>query len=120
MSKILIVEGDAPNRAHLLAVLTPEGFEVLTAEDGLSGVELAQREQPDLVLMSMRLPGLNGCEAARRLKDHEATRHIPIIAITAHTTPAEREQALDAGCDGYLTEPIDAHTLPYQVRLFLP
>jgi two-component system, cell cycle response regulator DivK len=119
MSRILIVEDNALNRALLLAVLKPEGFEVLIAEDGLLGVEVALRERPDLILMDVMLPGLDGYEAARRLKAHQATRHIPIIAITANTAPAERERALDAGCDGYLAQPIDTCALPHQVRLFL-
>jgi CheY-like chemotaxis protein len=119
MSKILIVEGNTPNRALLLAALKPEGFEILIAENGLLGVETAQRERPDLILMDVMLPGLNGFETTRRLKDHGATRHIPIIALTANATPTEREQALDAGCDGYLAKPIDTRALPYQVRLFL-
>ncbi len=119
MSKILIVEESAASRALLLAVLKPEGFEILTAENGLLGVEVAERERPDLILMDVMLPGLNGYEATRRLKDHRATHHIPIIVITDNATPAKREQALDAGCDGYIAKPIDTHTLPYQVRLFL-
>jgi CheY-like chemotaxis protein len=120
MNKILIVEDNALNRALLLAVLRPEGFEILLAENGLSGVEVAQRERPDLILMDVMLPGLSGYEAARRLKSQRATQHIPIIAITANTAPAERERALDAGCDGYLAKPIDTGALPRQVRLFLP
>jgi two-component system cell cycle response regulator DivK len=119
MSKILIVEDDLLNRALLLAVLEPERFEILTADNGLLGVEVAQREQPDLILMAAMLPGLNGYEAARRLKDHQATRHIPIIAITTNATLVERERALDAGCDGYIAKPIDPQALPRQVRLFL-
>lgn len=119
MSRILIVEDNALNRALLLAVLKPDGFDVLTAENGLLGVEVAQRERPDLILMDVMLPGLNGYDATRRLKAHWATRHIPIIAITANAAPAERERALDAGCDGYISKPIDTRLLARQVRLFL-
>ena len=117
--KILIVEDNALNRALLLAVLKPEGHELLVAENGLRGIEIAQREQPQLILMDVMLPGLNGYEATRRLKANPATRHIPIIAMGANATPAERDRALDAGCDGYLTKPIDARALPNQIRLFL-
>jgi two-component system, cell cycle response regulator DivK len=117
--KILIVEDNALNRALLLAVLKPEGHELLTAENGLHGVEVAQREQPQLILMDVMLPGLNGYDATRRLKANPATRHIPIIAITANAAPAERDRALDAGCDGYIAKPIDTRALPNQVRLFL-
>jgi two-component system, cell cycle response regulator DivK len=119
MSRILIIEDNAANRALLLAVLKPEGYELLTAEDGLLGVEVAQRERPDLILMDVMLPGLDGYGATRRLKAHQATHHIPIIAITSNTAPAERERALDAGCDGYIAKPIDTRALPHQVRLFL-
>ena len=119
MSKILIVEDNALNRALLLAVLKPEGFEILSAENGLQGIDLAQRELPDLILMDVMLPGLNGYEATRRLKAEPTTRHIPIIAITANAAPAERERALDAGCDGYIAKPIDTRALPHQVRVFL-
>jgi two-component system, cell cycle response regulator DivK len=119
MNRILIVEDNALNRALLLAVLKPEGFELLTAENGLLGVEEAQRERPDLILMDVMLPVLNGYDATRRLKTNPTTRHIPIIAITANAAPAERERALDAGCDGYIVKPINARTLPHQVRLFL-
>ena len=117
--KILIIEDNALNRALLLAVLKPEGHELLVAETGLRGLEVAQREQPHLILMDAMLPGLNGYEAARRLKENPATCHIPIIAITANAAPTERERALDAGCDGYIAKPIDTHALPNQVRLFL-
>ncbi len=119
MNKILIVENDQPNRDLLLAALEPEGFEILIAENGLSGVEAAQREQPDLILMAMMLPGLNGYEATRRLKDHPATRRIPIIVMTTNAAPAERDRALNAGCDGYLAKPIDPQALPRQLQLFL-
>jgi two-component system, cell cycle response regulator DivK len=117
--KILIIEDNAPNRTLLLAVLKPEGPELLVAENGLRGVEVAQSEQPQLILMDVRLPGLDGYEATRRLKANPATQHIPIIAIAANASPAERDRALDAGCDGYLAQPIDACALPHQIRLFL-
>ena len=119
MKKILIVEDNALNRALLLAVLKPKGFEILSVEDGLQGVEVAQRELPDLILMDVMLPGLNGYEATRRLKGDPATRHIPIIAITANAAPTERDRALNAGCDGYIAKPIDTRALPDQVQLFL-
>jgi CheY-like chemotaxis protein len=90
MNRILIVEDNALNRALLLAVLKPEGFEILIAEDGLSGVEVAQRERPDWILMDVMLPGPDGYDITRRIKAHEATQHIPIIAITSSTAPAER------------------------------
>ncbi len=117
--KILIVEDNAVNRTLLMAVLKPEGYDLLLSENGLHGIELAQAEQPQLILMDVMLPGINGYEATRQLKANQATRHIPIIAITANAAPAERDRALDAGCDGYIAKPIDTRALPNQVRLFL-
>jgi two-component system cell cycle response regulator DivK len=117
--KILIVEDNALDRATLLTVLKPEGYELLIAENGRHGIELALREQPHLSLMDVLLPGLNGYDAVRRLKANPATRHIPIIAMAANAAPAERDRALDAGCDGYLAKPIDTRALPNQIRLFL-
>jgi len=119
MHKILVVADNALNRALLLEVLKPEGFAILSAENGLQGVELAQRELPDLILMEVMLPGLSSYDAVRQLKANPATRHIPVIAIMSSVAPAERERALDAGCDGYLAKPIDTRALPNQVRLFL-
>jgi len=117
--KILIIEDNALDRAMLLTVLKPEGHELLIAENGRHGIELAQREQPHLILMDVMLPGINGYDAVRRLKANPATRHIPIIAMAANAAPAERDRALDAGCDGYLAKPIDTRALPNQIRLFL-
>jgi two-component system cell cycle response regulator DivK len=91
----------------------------LIAENGRHGVELAQREQPHLILMDVLLPEINGYDAMRRLKANPATRHIPIIAMAANAAPAERDRALDAGCDGYLAKPIDTRALPNQIQLFL-
>jgi two-component system cell cycle response regulator DivK len=107
------------NRALLIAVLKPEGYVLITAEDGQTGVDLATRELPDLVLMDVMLPVMNGYDATRRLKGSPATRHIPIIAVTANAVPSERDRALDAGCDGYITKPVDTRALPNQIRLFL-
>lgn len=119
MKESLIMEDNAMNRALLKAILKPEGYELLVTEDGQAGVEIAIREVPDLILMDMMLPVMNGYEATRQLRHHPATRHIPIVAITANAVPTERDRALDAGCDGYITKPIDTRALPNQVRLFL-
>jgi len=120
MKKILIVEDNAVNCALLQAVLEPEGYDLLVADNGQTGVELAIREHPDLILMDVILPVINGYEATRQIKSHPGTRHIPIIATTANAVPTERDRALDAGCDGYIPKPIDTRALPNQVRLFLP
>ncbi len=105
--KILLVEDNEMNRDMLSRRLTRQGHEVLIAVDGAQGVAMAMREKPEIVLMDMSLPVLDGWEATRRLKADAATAGIPIIALTAHALASDREQALAAGCDDYDTKPIE-------------
>jgi CheY-like chemotaxis protein len=107
MTKILLVEDNELNRDMLSRRLIRHGYDVLVAYDGASGVELTGTEQPDLVLMDMSLPVLDGWEATQRLKANPETRSIPVIALTAHAMTADRERALAAGCDDYDTKPIE-------------
>ena len=107
MAKILLVEDNEMNRDMLSRRLQRKGFEVLLALDGVEGLELAGAQQPDLILMDMSLPVLDGWEATRRLKAADATRHIPVIALTAHAMAGDREKALAAGCDDYDTKPVE-------------
>ena len=107
MHKILLVEDNPLNRDMLSRRLVKRGFEVVTAEDGLQGVDSATSFLPDLVLMDMSLPGIDGWEATRRLKAAEATRGIPVIALTAHAMAEDRANALAAGCDDFDTKPVD-------------
>jgi two-component system, cell cycle response regulator DivK len=107
MHKILLVEDNPMNRDMLSRRLVKRGFEVVTAEDGLQGVDSATALLPDLVLMDMSLPGIDGWEATRRLKALEATRSIPVIALTAHAMADDRARALAAGCDDFDTKPVD-------------
>ena len=107
MTKILLVEDDELNRDMLSRRLLRQGYDVLVAYDGARGVELTGTEQPDLVLMDMCLPLLDGWEATQRLKTNPETRSIPVIALTAHAMTADRERALAAGCDDYDTKPIE-------------
>ena len=107
MAKILIVEDQEMNRDMLSRRLKKRGFEVSVAVDGAEGIEKVQSESPDLVLMDMSLPVMDGWEATRRLKADEATRAIPVVALTAHAMSTDREKALEAGCDAYETKPID-------------
>ena len=95
------------NRDMLLRRLQRRGFEVLTALNGEQAIQMTQQHQPALVLMDMSLPVLDGWEATRRLKADPATKHIPVIALTAHALPAERDRALEAGCAAFETKPID-------------
>lgn len=107
MPTILLVEDNPMNRDMLTRRLVRRGFDVVTAEDGLQGVDSATRLLPDLVLMDMSLPGIDGWEATRRLKALEATRGIPVIALTAHAMADDRASALAAGCDDFDTKPVD-------------
>jgi CheY-like chemotaxis protein len=110
VKKILVVEDVELNR-DLLVQLLEEEYDVLTAADGAAGVELAGRECPDLILMDLSLPVLDGWEATRRLKADPGTRAIPVIALTAHAMRGDEERALACGCDDYLTKPIDEDAL---------
>ena len=107
MTKILLVEDNELNRDMLSRRLIRKGYDVLVAEDGVKGVQLTGTEQPDLVLMDMSLPVLDGWEATQRLKADPGTRSIPVIALTAHAMKEDREKALAAGCDDYDTKPIE-------------
>ena len=111
MPKILLVEDNEMNRDMLSRRLLRRGYEVLIAVDGQQGVDLATSELPALVLMDMSLPVIDGWEATRRIKASDTTRHIPVIALTAHAMAGDREQALAAGCDDYDTKPIDLERL---------
>jgi len=105
--KILLVEDNEMNRDMLSRRLKRNGFEVVIATDGQQGVEMAVSEAPDLILMDMSLPVIDGWEAARRVRENEATRKIPVIALTAHAMAGDREKAIEAGCDDYDTKPVE-------------
>ena len=107
MRKILLVEDNEMNRDMLSRRLQRREFEVVTALDGQQGVDTARAEKPDLILMDMSLPVLDGWEATRQLKADPETRDIPVIALTAHAMSGDREKALEAGCDDYDTKPIE-------------
>ena len=104
--KLLVVEDNEMNRDMLTRRLKRRGYHVVVAADGEQGVAMAQTEAPDLILMDMSLPVLDGWEATRRLKSLPQTRSIPVIALTAHAMQGDREKALEAGCDDYDTKPI--------------
>jgi CheY-like chemotaxis protein len=119
MPKILLVEDNEMNRDMLSRRLQRKGYQVVLALDGQSGVEMAQTETPDLVLMDMSLPVLDGWEATRRLKADVSTRHIPVIALTAHAMSSDREKALEAGCDDYDTKPVELPRLLAKIESLL-
>lgn len=107
MPRILLVEDNEMNRDMLSRRLLRRGYEVVVAVDGQQGVDLAGSTQPQVILMDMSLPVIDGWEATRRIKADPATKAIPVIALTAHAMAGDREQALAAGCDDYDTKPID-------------
>ena len=113
---ILIVEDSALNRKLVEAILRPHGYRLLIAVDGAEGIEIATREKPDLVLMDLQLPQVSGYDATQTLKSQPETAHIPIVALTAHAMAEEHERAMEIGCDGYITKPIDTRAFPGQVR----
>ena len=121
MAKILLVEDNELNRDMLSRRLARRGHQVLEATDGEAALALAASERPDLILMDMSLPGLDGWEATRRLKAAPATRPIPVIALTAHAMVADRERSLEAGCDDFDTKPVEIERLLGKIaRLLSP
>ena len=119
MTRILLVEDNEMNRDMLSRRLLRRGFEVLLAENGQSGVELTVSEKPDLILMDMSLPIMDGWEATRRIKADPATCGIPIIALSAHAMASDREMALAAGCDDYDSKPVDLPRLVQKIEQLL-
>jgi CheY-like chemotaxis protein len=118
MKKILVVEDVEFNR-DLIVQLLEDHYEVLTAVDGAEGLQLAARERPDLILMDLSLPVIDGWEATRRIKGNTALQAIPIIALSAHAMMGDQEKALQSGCDDYLSKPLDEDRLFAMLTRFL-
>ena len=119
MPKILLVEDNEMNRDMLSRRLQKKGYTVVTAQDGEKGYSLACSEAPDLILMDISLPAMDGWEVTRLLKANTSTRHIPIIALTAHAMVSDREKALGIGCDDYDTKPVDFARLSEKIESLL-
>src|SRR5215218_10313402 len=119
MPTILLVEDNELNRDMLSRRLVRKGYDVLIAEDGAKGLSAATDGKPDLILMDMSLPVLDGWEATRRLKAEPATQHIPVIALTAHAMSSDRDKALEAGCDDYDTKPVELPRLLGKIEALL-
>jgi CheY-like chemotaxis protein len=117
MPKVLLVEDNELNRDMLSRRLQRRGFEIVTATDGEQGVALAASEKPDLILMDISLPGLNGWDATRQIRRNGVT--IPIIALTAHAMSGDREKTLEAGCDEYETKPVELELLLSKIEALL-
>jgi len=119
MAKILLVEDNEMNRDMLSRRLERRGYQVVIAEDGATGVTKAKSEAPDLILMDMSLPVMDGWEATRQIKAVPETQHIPIIALTAHAMAGDEEKALAAGCNDYETKPVDLPKLLAKIDALL-
>lgn len=120
MSKRILVIEDAPDNRRLLRdLLTNSGFELLEAVDGEKGVAMAAEHRPDLILMDIQLPVVDGYEATRRIKGNPELRHIPIIAVTSYALSGDEAKAVAAGCDGYVTKPFSPRQILAQIRQFL-
>lgn len=119
MTKILLVEDNELNRDMLQRRLVRRGYEVICAMDGSQAISMTESELPNIVLMDLSLPEVDGWEATKRIKAMEHLKHIPIIALTAHAMSGDRERALDAGCDDYATKPIDMFDLLKKIENLL-
>jgi len=117
--RILYIEDNFQNRRLVKKLLKLNGYEMIEAEDGLQGIAIAARERPDLILMDINLPGIDGMEATSRLKSSPDLSHIPIIALTAAAMRGDRERIIAAGCDGYMQKPIDNVQLINTVRSYV-
>ena len=119
MTKVLLVEDNEMNRDMLSRRLIRRGFQVVFAMDGQHGIDLAHSERPDIILMDMSLPVIDGWEACRRLKVDDATRGVPVIGLTAHAMSGDREKAIEAGCDDYDTKPVELDRLIGKIERLL-
>jgi two-component system, cell cycle response regulator DivK len=119
MTKVLLVEDNEMNRDMLSRRLIRRGFEVIFAVDGQQGVDLARSQRPDIILMDMSLPVIDGWEATRRVKSDDATRGVPVIGLTAHAMSGDRERAMEAGCDDYDTKPVELDRLIGKIERLL-
>lgn len=109
--RILIVEDNPQNRYLVSFLLEQQGYELSTAEDGAEALEMLEGDAPDLILMDMQLPKIDGYEATRQIKANERLRDIPLVALTAHSMRRDEQRAIDAGCDEFITKPVDAEGL---------
>lgn len=120
MKRILVVDDDPNSRKIVELMLMAHGYSLLFADNGLHAIELALHELPDLILMDMLMPVMNGHEATQRIKEHPSGSGIPIVALTALAFESDRREALQAGCDGYLSKPFTRRDLVETVKGFLP
>jgi two-component system cell cycle response regulator DivK len=117
--KILIVDDNRDSRELVVKILKNKGYQMIEAIDGEEALEKAITENPDLILMDISIPKIDGYEVTRRLKSQVGFKDTPIIALTAHAMKGDREKAIEAGCEGYISKPIDIHELPNQIKSYL-
>ena len=117
--RVLVIEDTLDNRQILRDLLTAAGYDIIEAEDGAAGVAMAAEQLPDLILMDIQLPVIDGYEATRRIKADPATRHIPIVAVTSYALAGDEAKTREAGCDGYIAKPYSPRNLLEKVRGFL-
>jgi len=118
MKRILLVEDNEANRYLITFILKKKGYEVIEAIDGLTGIKFAIQEKPDLIIMDIQLPDINGLEATRRIRASDANGDIPIIALTSYAMAGDRNKALDAGCTGYIEKPINPEIFLGQIEAY--
>lgn len=119
IKRVLVVEDNEANMYLIRFILQKNGFECIEAMDGAVGVELAVKEKPDLILMDIQLPVIDGYEATKKIKAMEETKDIPVIALTSYAMKGDREKALNIGCDGYIEKPINPETFLAEIKKFL-
>jgi CheY-like chemotaxis protein len=119
MKRILVVEDNMTNMYLIGFILRKNGYEVLEAVTGEEGVELAIKEKPDLIIMDIQLPGIDGLEATRRIRESEADGEVSIVALTSYAMTGDRERALNAGCTGYIEKPINPETFMGEIERYL-
>jgi len=119
MKRILVVEDNRASMYLIRFILEKNGYEVIVAKDGTSGVELAIKEKPDLIIMDLQLPDINGLEATKRIRASKAGSKIPIIALTSYAMVGDREEALAAGCTSYIQKPINPETFMAEIEKYL-
>ncbi len=117
--KILIVDDNQDSRELAVKVLKNRGYQMIEASDGEEALEKALAEKPDLILMDISIPKINGYEVTKRLKSQADFKATPVIALTAHAMKGDKEKALEAGCDGYISKPINVHELPDQIKSYM-
>ena len=119
MKRILVVEDNETNLYLIRFILKKSGYEVIEARDGASGLESAIKEKPDLIIMDIQLPDIDGLESTKRIRASEAGSDVPIIALTSYAMTGDREKALDAGCTGYIEKPINPETFVAEIEKYL-